>query len=193
MGKEACWLYAPCVISVLKYLVIMPRTPMQLRAKTRIRGNYANLILKRLESEGFVKCLTFHERIGKVFCINPANTGRVEKILKESGYNLKARVLPELNWKAYGRLTCNSCKQLKKIFSKAVKLNSLGINITEPNLEIELRDNGILEMNRSDIYRALRHLKRLGLIVSIKKKRKHMEYELTSEARAIAEFIRPLI
>jgi hypothetical protein len=111
MGKEVSWLYAPCIVSVLKYLVIMPRTPMQLRMLAKIKGNYANLILKRLEKEGIVKCLTPKEKIGKVFCINPPSNQLVEKVLSESGYNLKARYLPDLNWKAYGKLSCKTCRQ----------------------------------------------------------------------------------
>lgn len=191
MNKEVTWLYAPCVIRVLKYLIILPRTPMQLRVLTKIQGNYANLILKRLEKEEIVECLTPKEKIGKIFCISHSCKGMVEKVLKESGYNLKARCLPELNWKAYGRLSCNTCKQLRKIFSKALKLRNLGIAITEPSLENELRDEGILEMNRSDIYRTLRQLRNLGLIVFVKKKHKCLEYELTEHALAIAEFLRP--
>lgn len=189
MGKEVSWLYAPCVVRVLKYLTIMPRTPMQLRMLTKIRGNYANLILKRLEKEEIVKCLTPKEKIGRVFCINPLRKDLAGKVLNESGYNLKARYLPELNWKAYGRLSCGTCKQIKKIFSRAASLRNLGITITEQNLEKELRNaNVVLEIDRSDIYRALRQLRKLGLIVFVKKKHKPLEYELTEDAFAMNEF-----
>jgi DNA-binding PadR family transcriptional regulator len=169
----------------------MPRTPMQLRTLTKIPGNYANLILKKLEKKEIVKCLTPKEKIGKVFCINPTSRDLVEKVLKHSGYNLKVYPLPELNWKAYGRLNCVTCKQIRKMFHKAVSLRNRGIAITEQNLEKELRDvNGVLEIDRSDIYRALKQLKKLNLVIPIKKKRKPLEYELTKDALALAEFLK---
>ncbi len=188
--REVNWLYAPCVVIILKYLIITPRTPMQLRMLTKIPGNYANLILKKLQKQEIVNCLTPYEKIGKVFCINPISKDLVEKILKYSGYNLKAYSLPELNWKAYGKLNCKTCKQIKKIFHTAVSLRNLGIAITQQNIKNKLKDaEGMTNINRSDIYRALRQLKKLELMIPIKKKHEYLEYELTEDALDLNEFI----
>ena len=188
--KEVNWFYAPCVVIILKYLIITPRTPMQLRELTKIPGNYANLILKKLQKQEIVKCLTPDEKIGKVFCINSISKDLVEKILKHEGYNLKAYSLPALNWKAYGKLNCKTCKQIKKIFHTAVSLRNLGIAITQQNLKKKMKNiNGMIEIDRSDIYRALRQLRKLELMIPIKKKHKYLEYELTENALTLNEFI----
>lgn len=190
MKKEATWLYAPCPSLILKYLAIKPRSLMELRKITRIPWNYVNILIKKLESKGFVKCLTPKERIGKIYCINPETKDLVERILKESGHNPQVNLLLKLNWKAYGRLNCGTCKQIRKVFYKAVSFRNRGIIITEPNLESGLKDkNEVLQIDRSDIYRALRQIKKLGLIVPVKKKRRPLEYEITQEALDLLVFL----
>jgi hypothetical protein len=191
MGKEVNWLHAPCVVLILKYLTITPRIPMQLRTLTKIKGNYVNILLKKLETEEIVRCLTPKEKIGKVFCINPVSRDLVEKVLKHSGYNLKTRHLPDLNWKAYGRLNCSMCRQMKKIFHAALALRNLGMAITVKNLKNKLREaNGKLEIARSDIYRALRKLKKMGLMISVKKEHGRLEHELTKDALVLNDFMK---
>jgi len=190
MRKEVYWLYAPCIILVLKYLVIKPRTPMQLRILTHIQGNYVNRILKKLESEEIAKCLTPEEKIGKVFCINPEVKDLVERILKESGYNLRISLLPKLNWKAYGRLNCEMCSQMRIVFNKSLILNAKGERITENNLEKELKDNdGVLLIDRSDIYRALRKLKKLQLLTQSRNKGYPIEFNIPDDALLLARFL----
>lgn len=190
MRKEVCWLYAPCVVLVLKYLVIKPRTPMQLRMLSHIPGNYVNRILKKLESGRIVKCLTPGEKIGKVFCVNPEAKNLVEKALKESGYNLRVSLLPKLNWKAYGRLSCEMCSQLRIVFNKSLILNSRGEAITESNLEKELKNNdSILLIDRSDIYRALKQLRKLELLTYRKNKGYPIEFHIPDDALLLAKFL----
>jgi len=190
MPKEVCWLYAPSVVLVLKCLALKPRIPMQVKEETGIPWNYVNIILKKLKLIRIIICLTPDERIGKVFCINLETKRIVEKVLRRAGYNIEICDLPKLNWKAYGRLCCGTCSQIKLIFMKGISLRSRGVAITENNLEKELRNSdGVLTIDRSDIYRALRQIRNLGLMNPLKKKHSPLEYIPTDDALILPQFI----
>ena len=182
MKKEASWLYSKCAISVLVELARKPCTPMQLRVRTRMtKNNYANIILKRFETEGIVKCLNPDEKIGRVFCIRSESAKRVEKIFEEKGIKQKVNPLPSLIWIAYGRLLCKCCTQLRAVFKKANELRLEGRRITVLNLREKLP-----KMAVGDIYRALYRLVKLQ-VISCKAKRPK-RFIITQDGLDIIEF-----
>lgn len=191
MKKEAKWFYSRCVSLVLAELAKKPGTPIDIKTRTGLtKNNYVNIILKKLESKGIVKCLNPDEKIGKVFCINPASAGRVKKIFEEMKGKQEINPLPDLNWRAYGILLCKGFgKQIRIVFKEAYRLgnemvfeNDFKKRITIPVLQKEK----LPKMATSDLHRAFNRLVELGLM-----KRKHSwprEYSLTENARKIIEF-----
>lgn len=160
MKKGVNWLSSRCVSLVLAELAKKPLTPMQLRVKTGLtKNNYANIILKKLESMGIVKCLNPGDKIGKVFCINPTSAKRIERIFRKKGIEQKVNVLSNVVWSAYGRLLCPYCTQLRAVFKKANELKQEGRDMTIFNLKGRLP--GIAT---GDIYRALRKLDELKVM-----------------------------
>jgi hypothetical protein len=191
MKKEMGWLSSRCICSVLVELAKRPGTPMDLRVRTHMtKNNYVNIILKRLESEGIVKCLNPKEKIGKVFCVEPKNKYRLEKLFKKMKINQKINPLPHLNWNAYGILFCRSlCRQIRLVFKEAYKLgnemdfeNNRKKRINVPGLQKEK----LTKMATSDIHRAFNRLVKLGLM-----KRKPVwpkEYIFSKDAFKIIAF-----
>ena len=161
MKKEAGWLSSRCVLSVLFELANKPLTPMLLRTRTGMtKNNYVNIILRKLEAEDIAMCLTPDSRIGKVFCINPKGINRVKKIFRKKKLDAHINSIPDLNWKAYGRLLCQYCTQLRTVFKKANELRQEGREITVFNLKETL-----LKMAPGDIYRALKRLIELKVMI----------------------------
>ena len=164
---------------------------MDLRVRTHLtKNNYLNIILKRLESEGIVKCLNPKEKIGKVFCLEPKNKNRIEELFKKMKISQNINPLPDLNWNAYGILFCrNLGRQIRLVFKEAYKLgnemdfeNSCKKKITVPALQKEK----LPKMATSDVYRAFNRLIELGLV-----KRKSLwprEYGFTKDALKIIAF-----
>lgn len=191
MKNEVSWFSARCICSVLVELAKKPGTPMDLRVRTHMtKNNYVNIILKRLESEGIVKCLNPKEKIGKVFCVEPKNKYRLEKLFKKMKIKQKINLLPDLNWNAYGMLFCrNLGRQIRLVFKEAYKLgnemdfeNNRKKRINVPALQKEK----LPKMATSDVHRAFNRLVKLGLM-----KRKPAwpkEYVFTKAALKIIAF-----
>jgi hypothetical protein len=185
MKKEVNWLASRCISFILVELAKKPGTPMDLRLRTgMIKNNYVNIILKRLESEGIIRCLDPNEKIGKVFCIDPKSRYKLEQLFRKKGLNQKINPLPDLNWKAYGILICKRFgRQIRIVFKEAYKLgneidfeNNTKRKITIPALQKER----LPSIATSDIHRAFNKLVTLGLM-----KRKltwPREYILTEDA-----------
>ena len=160
MKKEASWLSSGCVSLVLLELAKNPLTPMQLRVKTGLmKNNYANIILRKLESMEIAKCLNSCDKIGKVFCIDPTSAKRIEGIFREKGIKQKVNIFSNTAWPAYGRLLCPYCTQLRAVFKKANELRQEGRDMTIFNLKARLS-----RIATGDIYRALRKLEELKVI-----------------------------
>ena len=184
MKKEAEWISSRCVSSVLAELAKKPLTPMQLRARTDMtKNNYVNIILRRLESEGIVLCLTPDSRIGKVFCINPESIDRVKKIFRKKKLDIGINSIPSLNWNCYGRLLCQYCTQLRTVFKKANELRQEGKEITVPNLN----KMKLPKMATSDIHRALKRLIELKVMICDDAKPKR--FIITEEGLSLIEYI----
>ena len=182
MKKEAGWIYSPRVISVLAELARKPLTPMQLRVNTCMtKNNYVNIILKKLEAEGIVKCMNPEEKIGRVFCINPQSRKMIEGIFRKRKIRQEITPLPKLNWTAYGRLSCRYCRQLRKVLKKAYELKHEGREMTLSNLKKKLPG-----MATSNLYRALDRLIELRAMAC--KNTGPREFMITEEGLAIMEF-----
>lgn len=182
MKNRADWLLSRCVSLVLVELAKKPGTPMDIRARTGLtKNNYVNIILKRLEGKGIVKCLNPEERIGKVLCINPATSKKVENIFTKSKISQNMTPLPKLNWEAYGRLLCRYCTQLRTIFYKSNELRKAGKEITVFNLKENLP-----KMATGDIYRALNRL--IGLGIMVREDSMPKKFIITKEGFAIIHF-----
>jgi len=191
MEKEASWLYSKSVISVLIELAKKPGTPMQLRIRTGMtKNNYANIILKNLERERLVKCLTPREKIGRIFCVNPESKYRVERIFRKKKISQRVNPLPDLNWKAYGMLLCrNLCTQMHEVFKKAYMFgnemdfeNNSKKKITIPGLQKEK----LPKMPTSNIHRAFSRLVEIGIMKN--RDAWPREYAFTEDALRIIEF-----
>lgn len=191
MKKELNWLASRCISFILVELAKKPGTPMDLRLRTgMIKNNYVNIILKRLESEGIIRCLDPNEKIGKVFCIDPKSKYRLEQLFRKKGLNQKINPLPELNWKAYGILLCKGFgRQIRIIFKEAYKLgNEIGFeNNTKKKITIPtLQREKIPKMATSDVHRAFNKLIELGLVN--RKLTWPREYVFTEDALKIIGF-----
>jgi hypothetical protein len=181
MKKEASWLSSRCVSIVLLELAKNPLTPMQLRMKTGLtKNNYANIILRKLESMEIAKCLNPGDKIGKVFCIDPASAKRIEGIFRKKGIEQKVNVFSNPAWSAYGRLLCPYCTQLRAVFKKANELRQEGRDTTIFNLKGRLP--GIAT---GDIYRALRNLNKLKVMRIINTEPKR--FTITKEGLSMIE------
>ena len=182
MKKEVNWLSSRCASLVLIELAKKPGTPMDIRIRTGLtKNNYVNIILKRLESEGIIKCLNLDEKIGKVFCINPESKKRVEQIFRKNKTKQGINPLPNLNWTAYGRLLCKYCRQLRMVFKRACELKQEGREITVSSLKEKLPG-----MATSNLYRALDGLVELGVISC--KDTSSRKFTVTEEGLAIVNF-----
>jgi len=160
MKKRVNWISSRCVSLVLIELAKNPLTPMQLRVKTGLtKNNYANIILKKLESMGIAKCLNPHDKIGRVFCINPTSAKRIEMIFRKQGIEQKVNTFLNPAWPAYGRLMCPYCTQLRAVLKKANELRQEGRDMTIFNLKVRLS-----RIATGDIYRALRKLEELKVM-----------------------------
>jgi hypothetical protein len=191
MKKRVKWFSSRCVSLVLVELAKKPGTPMDIRVRTGMtKNNYANIILRKLESKGIVKCLNPEQKIGKIFCLEPKRKYRLEKIFKSKRLSQRINPPPDLNWSAYGILLCKSFgRQIRIVFKEAYKLgnevdfeNNTKRKITIPTLQKEK----IPKIATSDIHRAFNKLVELGLM-----KRKPTwprEYAFTEDALKIIEF-----
>lgn len=191
MKKEVKWLACRCSLLVLVELAKKPGTPMDLRERTHLsKNNYVNIILKRLEFEGIVKCLNPKEKIGKVFCLEPKSRDRVEGLFKKMKIKQRINPLPDLNWNAYGILFCrNLGRQIRLVFKEAYKLgNEMDF---ENNCKKKITVTALLEeklpkMATSDVYRTFNRLIELGLMKS--KSAWPREYGFTKDALKIIAF-----
>lgn len=182
MKKGVNWFSSRCVFLVLIELARKPGTPTDIRARTGMtKNNYVNIILKRLKSEGIVKCLNPDEKIGRVFCINPESRKRVEQIFRKNKTKQGINPLPNLNWTAYGRLLCKYCRQLRMVFKRACELKQEGREITLSNLKEKLPG-----MATSNLYRALDGLIKLGVVSC--KDTSSRKFTVTEEGLAIVNF-----
>jgi len=181
-GGRRIWLAASRVVSILAELAKGPLTPEQVRIRTGMtQCHYTNAILRRLKVEGLVECLNPDDKTGRVFCIRPESTRRVQRILKSAGIVQPILPLPALNWTAYGRLLCGYCSQIRMVFLKANELAKEGKAISMPGLR-----ERVPGMATSDIYRTLTKLVRHQLLK--KKSGRPMTYELTKGGREILAF-----
>jgi len=182
MKKEVNWFSSRCVSLVLVELAKKPGTPMDLRLRTGMtKNNYVNIILKKLESEGIVKCLNPREKVGRVFCINPKSENRVKRLFQKKKIEQEIKALPNLNWRAYGRLLCGYCTQLRTVFIKANELRLQGREITICNLMEKLP-----KMATGDVYRALYRFVKLGAMTLTDAKLK--KFIITEEGLAVIKF-----
>jgi hypothetical protein len=182
MKKEVEYVPSRCVFLVLVELAKKPGTPMDLRLRTGMtKNNYANIILKNLSEERIATCLNPKDKIGRVFCINPKSENRVKEIFKKKKIEQEIKPLPNLNWRAYGRLLCGYCTQLKIVFIKANELRLQGREITISNLMEKLP-----KMATGDVYRALYRLVELRVMALQDAKLK--KFIITEEGLAILKF-----
>lgn len=182
MKKGVNWLSSRCIFLVLIELAKKPGTPMDIRIRTGLtKNNYVNIILKRLESEGIVKCLNPEGKIGRVFCINPEGKKRVEQIFRKNKTKQEIKPLPNLNWTAYGRLSCKYCRQLRMVFKKACELKQEGREVTVSSLKEKLPG-----MATSNLYRALDGLVELRVMSC--KDTSSRKFTVTEEGLRIVNF-----
>ena len=182
MKKEVRWNPSKCVTSVLLELAKKPLTPIQLRTKTgMIKNNYANIILKKLERDGTIACLTPGNIIGKIFCIDPSKSRLVENALKKKGFKQKVMPLPDVNWEVYGRLICPYCSKLRAVLAKANELRMANREISVFNLMEKLP-----AMAKGDVYRALNKLEGFRIIEYITDRPKR--YSITREGFLLMKF-----
>jgi hypothetical protein len=169
MKNVVNWLASRCIFLVLVELAKKPGTPMDLRLRTgMVKNNYVNIILKRLELEGVVRCLNPEVKIGKIFSLEPKRKYRLEQLFRKNGLGQKINPLPDLNWKAYGILICKRFgRQIRIVFKEAYKLgseidfeNNTKRKITIPALQKEK----LSTIATSDIHRAFNKLVTLGLM-----------------------------
>jgi len=191
MKKEVNWLASRCIFLILVELAKKPGTPMDLRLRTSMtKNNYVNIILKRLGSEGIIKCLNPKEKIGKVFCIDPKSKYKLKQLFRKKGLNQRINPLPDLNWRAYGILLCKGFgRQIRIVFKEAYKLgneidfeNNTKKKITIPPLQREK----LPKMATSDVHRAFNKLIELGLVN--RKLTWPREYVFTEDALKIIGF-----
>ncbi len=179
-GKK--WLSARRVLSVLVALAKEPLTPEQIRIKTGMtKCHYVNAVLKRLSLEKLVVCLNPDEKIGRVFCVDERNRRRVQRIFRRTGIEQKIISLPVLNWIAYGRLSCEYCRQVRIVLEKINELAKEDKPVIISRLRARLPG-----MATSDIYRASKRLMSLGIVSCANKN--PLMFQITSEGHAILIF-----
>jgi DNA-binding PadR family transcriptional regulator len=185
-GDGRKWFIARRVISILVELAACPLTPEQIRSKTCMtQSHYLNTILRKLTAEGLVKCLNPQDRIGKTYSIHPAGRRRVRRLFRKAGIAQKIIPVPEINWNAYGKLSCGYCRQFWIVFEKMNELAEENRMITAPRLRERLPG-----MSISDIYRASKKLVSFGLIARVSSDPVH--FRITHEGKAILAFRKKL-
>ena len=181
-GERNSWLHARRVLPILIELAKHPLTPEILRVRTGMRdNNYVNFLLRRLKSEGLVECVNPQDKVGRVFCIKHESEAGVQQLFRRAAVKQDIPDMPALNWRAYGRLLCEYCKQMRPALLRAHELNLAGKKITMQALRARLPG-----VATQDVFRALGKLVKLGVLS--RKPGKPITFEITDAGRRILGF-----
>lgn len=185
------------IVGVKKKKLILcfykPMSPSELNKQCAFEKNYISYCLRGLTQHKLVQCLIPSAKTGRIYGLSPTGIAlRKELILSEetddhipNDYLIPGRI----NWNLYGWvLAGKGRKEYLKIMHNYSKIKDGTFKAS--HIFTRFRYEGIKSTPRTEVYRAIKHFVKKGLLMRIPEGKRGVRYKLTDKGKAISDFLR---